>query len=203
MNHFFDLIVFNSFFFNPFSLGVVFTPLSSALISSIGFLPLVSLVAFLRLVSVVVLSARVVVPSFFALDFKPVPALFRAVFSFVSQVICLAFSIPYPKTHCFQDEIAQKNVLPLSSQAISIANCLSLASFNRSIPVLSLIARATLLASQLVVVQLASLFIASSHLFQTSHAHALNTLFNSFINWISHAISSNKDMYSSHICFLN
>jgi hypothetical protein len=86
--------------------------------------------------------------------------------------------------------ITQNKSAHLESPAKSIANCLSLASFIKSIQVLSFIAKAIFLTSELVVVHFASLFIASSHLFQTSSKDALNALSKSAFNFISLAISS-------------
>jgi len=140
----------------------------------------------------VVLKAVLLVLVVFALfSFLGFNVLASAVFSLSKGVNFLAFSIQYPIIHLGHFSIAQNNVVHLLSSTKSIASCLNLASFIKSIQVFSLTNNANCLASALVVVPFASLFIASSHLFNaSSQDDALNILTNSFLILISFAISS-------------
>jgi len=95
-----------------------------------------------------------------------VQALFKANFSGSKKVFFQMSFIILFQAHIIQCfSIAQNKVSALGSQTISIDKCLSLASLIKSIQVLSLIAKANCLTSQVVVVQATNLFIANSHLF--------------------------------------
>jgi hypothetical protein len=128
--------------------------------------------------------------AFVFLLFNNLLVLARAVFSLENGVISIHFCsvlLIIPPAHSF---ITQNKSAHLLSQAKSITSCLNLASFIKSIQVLSFIAKAIFLTSELVVVHFASLFIANSHLFHTSSKEALNALSKSAFNLISFAISS-------------
>jgi hypothetical protein len=124
----------------------------------------------------------------FLLSFK---VLAKAVFSLLKGDKSLAFHKVKSIIPFGHFSITQNKVFHLGSLTKSIASCLSLASFIKSIQVFSLTNNANCLASALVVVPFASLFIASSHLFNaSSQDDALNILTNSFLILISFAISS-------------